>query len=550
LTSNSYSLDPFRHPVGRLILGVLGAAYLAWSIIFIYQSSYIALDGHRYFALFDDAMISMRYGWNLAHGLGLVWNAGQRVEGYSNLLMTLWMSLASFLFDKRFAVLAVQVSGIPVVLVAAYLGMRVAGQHTRGRALRVGVMTGVVVCALFYYPLSYWTLMGMETGAVTLLVLLCTWFGLRWEEEQRTSDVVSLAVCSGLAFLARSDSLLLSGTVFVYLAVVSFKADNTRSRLTRLAQAGLIVVAFVVAQIAFRELYYGTLLPNTYTLKLTRFPIRVRLIGGTRFVLEFLGQVWLALVLAIVELVFFFQRRAALLAGICAVAVAYQVYVGGDPWPSWRMLTPAMPAVFVLACSGAASLVSAWKPISQNGTLRAAGMILLVGGALGLADLPFASDLIVSGPTSAAIANRVNTNSAIAVDSLTDPTATIGVIWAGTLPYYADRAAVDFLGKSDPYIASLDADVTGSVSWSGMISVPGHNKYNLDYSIVRLRPTYIQGFSWGYATVKPFAMQNYVRVEYHGAAGTKTIFLLKDSPLVCWAACKGRYTINPWPGQG
>jgi hypothetical protein len=125
----------------------------------------------------------------------------------------------------------------------------------------------------------------------------------------------------------------------------------------------------------------------------------------------------------------------------------------------------------------------------------------------------------------------------------------VGVIWAGTLPYYTDRLGVDFLGKSDPRVASLPADISGAVSWGGMISVPGHNKYDLDYSIVQLRPTYSQVFSWGSQTVRPWFVQNYVRVEYHGALGTKTIFLQKDSPFVCWVACQAQYKLIPWPVQ-
>src|SRR4051794_37699784 len=36
----------------------------------------------------DDAYITFRYAANLAHGLGPVWNPGERVEGYTNFL---WM---------------------------------------------------------------------------------------------------------------------------------------------------------------------------------------------------------------------------------------------------------------------------------------------------------------------------------------------------------------------------------------------------------------------------------------------------------------------------
>ncbi|MFQ5608360.1 MAG: hypothetical protein ACE5GA_10465, partial [Candidatus Zixiibacteriota bacterium] len=41
----------------------------------------------------DDAFISFRYAKNLADGLGLVFNAGEYVEGYTNFLWTLIMTL-------------------------------------------------------------------------------------------------------------------------------------------------------------------------------------------------------------------------------------------------------------------------------------------------------------------------------------------------------------------------------------------------------------------------------------------------------------------------
>ena len=102
------------------ILLLLSALFGAWALAFIYHSSYAASDGRLYFNLFDDAMISMRYAWNLSHGNGLVWNAGEYIEGYTNLLMTLVMSVATFLFDKRYAVLVIQLTGIFFMLGTAF----------------------------------------------------------------------------------------------------------------------------------------------------------------------------------------------------------------------------------------------------------------------------------------------------------------------------------------------------------------------------------------------------------------------------------------------
>src|SRR5215212_10904840 len=109
-----------------VILGI-GACFVAWASLFIYNSSFVGIDGRRYFCLIDDAMISMRYAWNFSHGSGLVWNPGEYVEGYTNLLMTLLMSLATLLFDRVDAVLAIQILGIIFMLANAYLVMSIAG---------------------------------------------------------------------------------------------------------------------------------------------------------------------------------------------------------------------------------------------------------------------------------------------------------------------------------------------------------------------------------------------------------------------------------------
>src|ERR1700682_834036 len=78
---------------GQLWFAVTVVAFLIYAALFIYRTSFV-VHGERYFSLFDDAMISMRYARNLAHGFGLVWNAGgQPVQGYTNPLWVLYMSL-------------------------------------------------------------------------------------------------------------------------------------------------------------------------------------------------------------------------------------------------------------------------------------------------------------------------------------------------------------------------------------------------------------------------------------------------------------------------
>lgn len=86
----------------------------------------------------------------------------------------------------------------------------------------------------------------------------------------------------------------------------------------------------------------------------------------------------------------------------------------------------------------------------------------------------------------------------------------------GSIPYFTDRRAIDFLGKSDRYIAHLPPDISGSIAWHGMTSVPGHNKYDLNYSIKTLKPTYVQGFRRGVQDLPQWVQTEYTMVEYTG----------------------------------
>jgi arabinofuranosyltransferase len=64
-----------------LILTVVTLVCLAWHNRFIW----------------DDPFILFRYADNLELGKGLVWNEGERVEGYTNFLWTLLMYIPLYL---------------------------------------------------------------------------------------------------------------------------------------------------------------------------------------------------------------------------------------------------------------------------------------------------------------------------------------------------------------------------------------------------------------------------------------------------------------------
>jgi hypothetical protein len=61
LSSKSAKKSADEKPSSTLAIVSIAACFVLWASLFIYRSSFVAFDGRRYFALFDDAMISMRY---------------------------------------------------------------------------------------------------------------------------------------------------------------------------------------------------------------------------------------------------------------------------------------------------------------------------------------------------------------------------------------------------------------------------------------------------------------------------------------------------------
>ncbi len=508
----------FFPPLSASPFLALALAYLIWALSYIYGSSYVASDGRVYFNLFDDAMISMRYAWNFAHGGVLAWNVGERVEGYTNLLMTLWMAAAAFFFEKRYAVLAVQLSGIFFMLGAAFFAMKMY-ETKSGRGV-FAVLTFALV--LLYYPLNFWALMGMETGLLAFLLGAGVYASLLYDQTRAPQRLWQTALAFGLAHLARNESILFAALAFLFLLP---SALRDKKDFQRFLLAGALYSLFVAAQLGFRYFYYGALVPNTYVLKLVGMTLAQRLQNGLGFIQPYLRESAAVILLALGGVLRNPSRPKTYLFGFWLVAVLYQIYVGGDSWNYWRIMAPVTPFMFVIATDAARALFGR----RESSALRA-GAFLVPLLCLLVADWRFLPEMSLRARPYQNNYARAHVEMAIALNELTDEQATIGVFWGGTLPYYLDRYAIDFLGKSDQYIASLPPDLSGQSAGFGMNSIPGHNKHDLNYSIKTLLPDFVEEFDYGTEKLSGWAQTRYVRVKY----GEAKLYLLKDSPHVRW----------------
>ena len=286
--------------------------------------------------------------------------------------------------------------------------------------------------------------------------------------------------------------------------------------------------AIVAGLTLFRIGYYGAPLPNTYYLKLEGWPLWPRLENGWKFVGPFLDASRYLLLLALGAVALQPDGRRLLLFCFTAASIAAQIWVGGDAWTHWRMLVPGVVTAILLAVDGAASVMHRvlrqqrpWLTISFGAAC--------VGAALWSADQPFSRELRLQIAPYRVHLNRRSVKVALELARYATPAASVAVMAAGTVPYYSGLRGVDVLGKSDRHVARLPPRGVGKTI------TPGHNKYDLRYSIEKLRPDVIyDGLAW--ARDEPGILA-FVQGSYVAAGG---FWFRRDSPHVHWARLPGR----------
>ena len=450
--------------IAVLVVGLLQGLY---SVGFIVKTSFV-VEGHRYFCLFDDAMISMRYAANWAAGNGFVWNPGERVEGYTTFGWTFVLGLCHLLrLSPCHTCLLVQVLGVPILwgcLISTAL---------LARSCKVPPPSAccAIVLAGAFYNLIFFTLFGMETGLLTLLVTFALADTVKYISEERGG--IRPVLWFAPAALIRPDVFPVMLFVFVFFW---FSVKKGRLRLL----IGLLVVALVVvAHFLWRYRFYGQWMPNTYYLKLTGWPLPDRIVAGIEQTLWTAASFGLPVLLAAIAAIKDTKRWHFLVLGSFTIAVLYQIYVGGDAWPLNRFVLPYSLGLFVLTAEGIDRIAILLRKTDAQKTFRIALTVLCIAA---VNSVHWDHCLLLARPQTTG-ENRMNIRCFLAVEKIADPNTSVAVRLAGTYPYFSKRVCFDLLGKCDPHIAHLPAH--------SEISRAGHNKFDYTYSLTAHKPDII-----------------------------------------------------------
>ena len=531
-----------RH-LRNILFGLLVLGYLYYGFQFI-QKSVIVTNGQSYYVLFDDAMISMRYAYNLAHGTGLVWNPGEYVEGFTNPLWVGYMALFHlFPIPASQISFCIQLSGLAFLAINLFFVRKIVEEFTGD----LFVMLAAVAFTAFYGPLNIWGLLGMEVSILTLILTAALWVTLRSSSRFTPWTYILLAVST----LFRMDMAVAYVIIFGVLFIVQLQY-----RRQHLIWGLGLLILFLGGQTLARYLYYGDLLPNTYYLKIQGFAISLRVFRGLYALFHLIYYAnWAIFLLPLALFLSHRNWKVVLLLLVFLGQIAYSVYVGGDAWEhrvgANRYISLAMPLYFV----GLAwtldeirrKVLSAWA--SSNNTLS-----LLVGSriiytALFVCILFSFNALFgewrsierwqLARRTIFLQGNEQNLKTALALENTTTPNASIAVVGAGTIPYFLpDRMAIDIMGKTDPIVARGPIRSPAGIPAVYFLQAgnenmmrPGHMKWNYAHTFGELKPDVIVSL-WD-ETLKEF--EPYQQEYALASIGDKIqVLLRKDSPNILW----------------
>jgi hypothetical protein len=418
----------------------------------------------------DDAYIGFRYAHNLADGNGLVFNPGERVEGFTNFL---WVLLAALplsigrdpLPAARFIGLACTLATIVcVVLAARRLTSRPSLAYAG--ALLVALSPGSAV----------WAASGMETALFTSLLTWSVWLVADGAEDGRLP--IAAALLAVAAAFTRPEGLLLA----LALVAASFPG-RTGSRVTwnRWAIWLIVFAALFLPYFLWRWAYFGALLPNTFYAKVGLSGAQViRGLGHLRnFCAE--GGSWVVAALPLGALCARRRRPALVLSAVAIPYLLYIVAIGGDALPMYRFFVPITGLLALMMVAGLDAVLS--RPSFANRrwteTTAVAAVVVwsLVGAWAAFSGRSF--EFVQQDRREVAAWVQIGTW----FRGHAEPGESIAVVPAGAIPYFSGLVAIDMLGLNDRTIAHRSIPGMG-------LAPAGHEKFDPDYVLSR-RPTYV-----------------------------------------------------------
>jgi arabinofuranosyltransferase len=448
----------------------------------------------------DDAFIAFRYADNWVHHGQIVYNLGERVEGYTSFT---WVSLLAGLHAcglelPTAAKLLGAASGFLLVVLTAQFGQRLFPTQPFGTVALLAMVAGNACVAA-------WTLGGLETPLFAALVVGSLSAYLAWIDRPTAGRAAAAAACLAAATLTRPEGGLL---FFACLLALGTLAWSTRRLPRGSAVFALVYLLSFGGYLLWRRSYYGDLLPNVFYVKTTGSGAALRA-QGLSYLGFFVEEFGVVLAIGLLLLVLLPARgqtrsqwgpRAARVAvqAFTLSMLGYVMAIGGDFLDLYRFLVPTLPLVFAIALHSLLGLLDGVPLLGTGSRIHRLRWIQPIVGVVCL--LWYASHQVALAERAMQLSEPGRKAFGIEplgwtatyarrwaatgrwIQAQSKPGDTLAVGAAGAMPFYAQLPNIDTFGLCDAYVARHGI-VIGSR--------PGHQRFApIDY-LLRRAPTFL-----------------------------------------------------------
>lgn len=338
----------------NIVYGLLGLICLIF-VYFCFQTRFVQ----------DDAFITLRYVENFVNGNGLVFNIGEKVEGYTNFLWLLVLSVFAVM-GMNMIDISQYVSvgfGVMTLIMTFKISTLIRLKDEEKTGKKSKLITGntnsvklldliPVILTAFVGAFQYWSISGMETSMFTALSFLGIYYYLR--DMDKPGIAYNYPLVLFLASLTRPEGMYVFGIIILHKIVMAFRKDKSGAIKELFSKDNLITYGVYVLPtilfMLFRLSYYGYPFPNTFYAK-TGFSA-VYLEMGWGYFWDFASGYLLWGIAFITPLILFKRKeifpQVLLLFMLYFLYTVYIISIGGDVLPLYRFFFFVGPLVFIL----------------------------------------------------------------------------------------------------------------------------------------------------------------------------------------------------------
>jgi hypothetical protein len=195
----------------------------------------------------DDALITLRYAENMAHGEGLVYNYGEKVLATTTPLYAIFIAIFIKIGFK--AIPASICFNIMLSLISIYILFKL-------------TKPSLLIPLIFIVPnILKWSMWGMEVSLVIFILSVIIYF----VQEKK---YILISIGCFLLVLTRIDNILFVMNLFVLTTAFSGKLGLNKRKI---CISGLYFALLSMAYVLLLYSYYNTLVPNSILAKMAWF---------------------------------------------------------------------------------------------------------------------------------------------------------------------------------------------------------------------------------------------------------------------------------------